>query len=75
MQIVIKANETRTYSLYLQLIRVVHKQVFKVGGFNVGVAIKLIGKSHGVGRENDIETILTMDPNNITKEVCANKIQ
>ena len=38
-------------------------------------ATKLLGTSHRIGWENDVQTIVTMDPSPKTVELRANKIQ
>lgn len=38
------------------------------------VARELFGTSHGIGLENDVQTIVTMYPDLKTRELHANKI-
>jgi len=50
------------------------------GGFTevswtIGIATKLFGTYHRIGRENDIQKLVTMDPSSKTIGLCANKIQ
>ena len=37
--------------------------------------MKLLGTSHRIGQEKDLQTIATMDPSPKTIELCENKIQ